>query len=304
MRVGSDVVDLAEGDVCTLFGVGVPDRFGYMLLAHAYDAPSTVGMLARRCRVPAANLIRIPPGTRHRLEQWAAFSLRYVTAWSNWNVAYGSFRTQLSREELPAPHVWGWGGGSTIAELELALAHGCRPTMLSGTPANIDYIQSRGLSVVDRSAFPDLSFDAKRYATEEDYRRRYLRSERDFLNCVAERTDGEGVSIFVDYIGSPLNRVTMKALARMGVLTTAGWKEGMTTTLNRAIESIARHIHVHTHYARRAEAVAAVQYAEETGWLPAIDEGLTYAFDDIPRLIADYSLGKTGYFPIYQVNPE
>jgi fatty-acyl-CoA synthase len=304
LKVGSDVADLEAGDICTLFGVGVPDRHGYMLLAHAYDAPSTVGMLAKRCRVPAANLIRIRPDTRHPLRNWAGFSLRYVTAWSNWNVAYGSFRTQLSSEELPAPHVWGWGGGSTIAELELAMAHGCRSTMVSGTPANLEYIQSRGVAAVDRSSFPDLSFDEARYATDEDYRHRYQRSERDFLDCVTQHTDGEGVSIFVDYIGSPLNRVTMKALARMGVLTTAGWKHGMTTTLNRAVESIGRHIHVHTHYARRKEAVDAVQYAEETGWLPDVDESLTYGFDEIPRLIDDYGRGTTGYFPIYQVNPE
>src|SRR5262249_3672066 len=97
--------------------------------------------------------------------------------------------------------------------------------------------------------------------------------------------------------------VTLKALGRMGVLSTAGWKAGLSTSSNRAIECIARHIHVHTHYARNTEVPQAMAYAEQHGWMPQLEQ-TTYRWDDIPPLAADFPAGRTeSYFPVYQVNP-
>ena len=84
-------------------------------------------------------------------------------------------------------------------------------------------------------------------------------------------TGGNIVNIFIDYVGVPVLRATLKVLAREGVLTTAGWKEGMMIELVRATECIARHQHINTHYARYEQGLAAVEFAEKNGWLPPID---------------------------------
>jgi D-arabinose 1-dehydrogenase-like Zn-dependent alcohol dehydrogenase len=111
-----------------------------------------------------------------------------------------------------------------------------------------------------------------------------------------------GVSIFIDYVGSPVFRATLKALARQGIVTTAGWKHGMTISTVRALECINRHQHVHTHYARYAQGRSAVRFAEDTGWIPQLNGHKEYAFDEIPQLAEDYSKGKCSYFPIFRIN--
>jgi NADPH:quinone reductase-like Zn-dependent oxidoreductase len=120
---------------------------------------------------------------------------------------------------------------------------------------------------------------------------------------VKEKTGGSGVSIFVDLIGLPVFIATVKALGRRGVVTTAGWKLGMKTSVIRAIECINRHIHVYTHYARYSQGLAAVRFAEANGWMPILDDK-TYGWDEIPQLARDYSEGKVNtYFPVFQINP-
>jgi len=86
------------------------------------------------------------------------------------------------------------------------------------------------------------------------------------------------------------------------VIATAGWKHGMDEPTNRAMECIARHIHVYTHYARFSEVLPAMDFAERNNWLPRVDESEIYDFDEIPRLVADYAAGQTSYYPIYRVN--
>jgi len=112
------------------------------------------------------------------------------------------------------------------------------------------------------------------------------------------------VSIFLDFVGSPVIRATLKALSRQGVIATAGWKEGMKIESVRAIECIQRHTHVNTHYARYAQGRAAVQFAENTGWMPEDTPKYDiYSYDRIPELQREYDAGSHHtYFPIYQVN--
>ncbi|HEX2687199.1 MAG TPA: hypothetical protein VHN14_11300 [Kofleriaceae bacterium] len=303
LRTGRAVSHVKVGDLCVFFGSGRYDAFGYMELAHGYDAPGTVGLLARQTKVTAKNLFPLPPSTRYSPVQWAAFSLRYLTAWSNWRVAFGALRLQLSEEDLPHPHVWGWGGGSTLAELELARRFGCRATMITANEWHRREIVAAGIDIIDRRQFLDLQFDAETYERDPEYAKRYRASELRFLELVRERTSGAGVSIFVDYIGTPVIRATLKALARQGVLTTAGWKRGMDSTMVRAIECVKRHTHVHTHYARLSEAASAIAYGEQHGWMP-VTIGKMYTWDEIPMLASDYVSGATNtYFPMYAVNP-
>lgn len=300
LEVGSAVRNVRPGDVCAFFGTGVYDAHGYMELAHAYDAPGTVGVLAKETKVDARNMLPLPRDSKYSLEQWAAFSLRYMTAWSNWRVALGAFRLQLSEADVPRPTVWAWGGGTALAQLDLAHRAGCDATLVTATDAHAEEARRRGIAVVDRRAFPNLAFDPERYAADATFRSDYQDSERRFLAEVKQRTGGAGVSIFIDYVGTAVVRATLKALGRQGVLTTAGWKTGMDTPLVRAIECIKRHTHVYTHYARLEEAPHAIAFAEKDGWIPT--PSAKFAWHDVPRLANEYSRGAVGYFPVFAVN--
>lgn len=257
---------LREGDVCLLQANYKPDVFGYGQngAAFGYDAPGTIGLLAKRTKIRGSCLVPLPPHTRHSLEQWAAFSVRYVTAYANWRVAYGTWRLQVTEQDQRTPYVWGWGGGTSFAELTLAVLLGAEATIVTSTENRMALAKANGLSAVDRRRFPDIAFDERR-AKDPDYMRRYQESEKTFLRIVHETTHGMGASIFVDYIGGTSMRATLAALAREGVVTTAGWREGLRSTFMRAIECIERHQHIHTHYARRSEVLEAMALGEERG---------------------------------------
>ena len=300
-KVGDEVSTVKEGDTAILFCNGKADAHGYPERIFAYDAEGSVGMLAKQSRFGQSQLIPLPSNTKYSLEQWAAFSLRYITAWSNWELAYGTLRLLLNETDLPKPRVWGWGGGVTMGELGLAKHAGCDVTQVASTDDRLAMIEAQGIRPVDRREFKDLYFDKSRFRKDEDYTKAYTAAEKTFLAKVRDITEGDMVNIFIDFVGAPVFRATLKALAREGVVTTAGWKEGMMIELVRASECIARHQHVHTHYARYSQGVAAVAFAEEHGWLPPADEHV-YGWDEVPDLFKDYNAGNTGWFPVYRIN--
>lgn len=298
---GPDASKVREGDICLWAPFGVVDRAGYMELVHGYDAPGTVGVLARRTKIHEDYLVKVPEGSPYSLPQWATYA-RYWTAWSNWKVAYGCWLTQMDRLTVPAPHVWAWGGGVSLAQLELARRAGCNVAMMSANETRLKQIERAGITPVDRREFPDLRWDEERYGEDAAYRARYRASEKAFLEVVARETDGEGVSIFIDNIGLPVYRATLRALARQGVVTTAGWKHGMHLKTARAMECIDRHIHVNTHALRLQECVEVVQYQDKTGWLPEPDDTV-FAWEDVPRLADCYAREQLeSYFPVFEIN--
>jgi len=303
LEVGKEVKTLRPGQYAIISPNGVEDQWGYTVKALAYDSPGQVGALSTLLTLTERQLVPLPEPTRYSLPQWAAFSARYVTAWSNWQLAFGVFRLQVSADDCPAPHVWGWGGGTTLAELDLARRHGCRAAMLSGQDQNLQIIAQSGITPVDRRRFGELSWDEHRYHTEPEYRRQYTEAETLFLQEVRQLTQHEMVQIFLDYVGGPVYRATLRALSREGVIASAGWKAGMKISHLRAEECISRHQHIYTHYARYSHAQEAVAYAEATGWIPEKPEKV-YSFAEIPELAREYSEGKTGYFPVFAVNPK
>ena len=303
LRTGRAVTTVKEGDLCFVFCNAIWNGLGYTKKVFGYDAPNTVGVLAKRMKLHERVVCLIPANTKYSIQQWAAFSLRYVTAWANWKAAYGCLRTMASEEELPNPFVWGWGGGVTLAELELAQFFGCRTAMMSSDDRRLGLIKSKGITPVDRRQFPDLKFNEESNQSNPTYRQAYQESEKRVLDIVKEETRGMGVSIFMDYVGLPVVRATLKALACPGVLTTAGWKAGMRISSVRAIECMNWHAHIHTHYARYADGLEAARFAEENGWMPTIDSE-PYDWDNIPQLAEDYAKARlTTYFPLFQINP-
>jgi len=301
LKIGDQVKELREGDYCIVFCNGVWDEFGYTDKVFGYDATGTIGVLAKRSKLHQKQLIKIPTESPYSLKQWAAFSLRFITAWSNWKIAFGCWKLQTSWTDPESTYVWAWGGGVALAELMLAKNHGCQATMITSNENRMEEIESFGILPINRRTFPNLYYEKNRYQVDRDFRSDYKTSEKKFLDLVMENTGGIGASIFIDNIGTPVFRATLKALARGGVIATAGWKEGMETSSRRALECINRHIHVHTHYATLSEGREAVEYAVRTGWMPEIDDR-EYAWEEVPKLAQDYASGKIeSYFPIFKV---
>lgn len=301
LKTGRGVRALREGDVCGLISAGELDRAGYPKKILAYDAPGTMGVLAKQMKLREFQLFRIPGDTRHSLAQWAAYTVRYATAWDNWKTALGAWRLQMADQEYRPVHVWGWGGGVALGELLLAKAAGFRATLICSTDERMDLCRRLGIEPFDRRPYLDLQFDEPCFKKDLSFRRRYVQAERAFLSEVEQRTGGDGVSIFIDNIGGPVYRATLNALGRQGVIATSGWKHGMVLPVVRARECINRHIHVFTHGARYE--LGAIDYAEEHGWLPPVD-GPVCEWSDIGDLARAYGSGALdAYFPMFQINP-
>lgn len=301
LQPGRNVKGLKEGQMALVFCNGIPDEFGYPKKIYAYDQPNSYGIMAKRTKLLGRQLIALPPNTKHSVHAWAAFSLRYITAWSNWELAYGTLRLLMNEKELPKPYVFGWGGGVSLATLGLAKNFGCDGTMISSQAKRLALIKKMGVRAIDRREFPGLAFDQALFSSDKEYKMEYLAVEEKFIKEVERITEGHMVNIFIDYVGSPVLRVTLKTLARQGIVTTAGWKEGMMISLVRAIECIDRHQHIHTHYARYQQGVAAVEYAEKNDWMAVPDDKI-YEFDEIPELVKDYDAGNLTCFPTFNIN--
>ena len=301
LEVGRDVKTVRPHQHAVIFCCGEVDWFGFPKTIMAYDAPGTMGCLSTLMKGLDRQFLPIPQGSRHSLEQWAGFSLRYVTAWSNWEMAHGTYRLSVPANELAAINVWGWGGGVTLAELDLARRFGARAVMLSASDQRLELIEAMGIHALDRRKYGPLVYEHERYHTDAAYALRYRHAEAAFLADVEQLTSGRKVQVFIDMIGEPVFRATVKALAREGVITTAGWKEGMSLNLSRAIECIDRHQHIHTHYARYSQGWQAIAFADGNGWLPPKPKKI-YSFDEIPKLSQDYLQGNTEYFPIFTIN--
>jgi NADPH:quinone reductase-like Zn-dependent oxidoreductase len=241
-----------------------------------------MGVLAREAKFRRHQLIPLPADSRLSPRQWAAFSLRYVTAWSNWISSSRIWRVQMESSFPQQCDVVGWGGGVSFAQLDLARREGCRTTLITSTPRHAQSAAELGIAVVSRKQ--DGGDDTQ------------------LLHALLDRTEGRGVSIFIDNIGANF-RLTLRALARQGVITTCGWREGMVFPLPRAAECIARHVHVFTHYAPVAHGQQAVAYAERTGWGPTVSAQVT-PWEDIGRLAEAYAAGEVSdYFPTFAINP-
>lgn len=281
LRCGDAVAHVRPGQLCMVFCAGDLDTAGYPRTIMGFDDPGSMGVLAREAKFQAHQLIPLREDSRLSPRQWAAFSLRYVTAWSNWISASQTWRVQMEDAFPQHCDVAAWGGGVALAELDLAQRHGCNTSLITSSADHARSAQERGIGTVPRQ--PGGGDDAQ------------------ILQALRQRTEGRGVAIFIDNIGANF-RLTLRALARQGVVTTCGWREGMVFPLPRAAECIARHVHVFTHYAPTRHGAQAVAYAERTGWGPSVSDGVT-PWEDIGRLAEAYAAGEVAdYFPTFSIN--
>ncbi len=303
LKAGAAVTTCREGDFCILAPIGSADRYGHMIKVHGYDAPNMMGLLAKQAVYHELNVIPIPRPTRHSYVRWAGWPVRYGTAWENWKLSYNVWKAQFDLEDFPPPYVCGWGGAVALAMAQLARHFGCPASLVASSDYRLDLLRHFGITPIDRRTFPCLAFDEKNFESDRAYRAKYLQAEKTFVEAVQEATDGNGVSIFVDNIGGPVFRATLRTLGRLGIVTTSGWKQGKKLTYDRTAATVGRHIFLHVHGCRRIEGVRGVEFAEEHGWLPPAGAEV-YAWDDIPQLAADYASGKIqSYTPVFEVNP-
>ncbi len=303
VRTGARVTNCQEGDLCLVVPIGSYDQYGHMIRVFGYDQPNMMGIMAKQAVLHWYNVTPLARPTAHALERWAGFSVRYATAWENWKLSYNAWKSQHDLEDWPLPHLSGWGGGVTLGMAQLAQAEGCAVSVVASTDYRLELLRKMGIQTIDRRGFPDLVFDEEQFETDRKYRARYLQSEGRFLEEIDRVTCGERASIFVDNIGGPVFRALVRALSRLGILTTSGWKNGKLLSYDRTIATFHRHIYLHVHGCRRTEGLKAVEYAEQHGWLPP--EGCeVYDWEDIPQLAADYNAGRIeSYAPVYRVNP-
>ncbi|TCO45911.1 zinc-binding dehydrogenase [Actinocrispum wychmicini] len=192
-----------------------------------------------------------------------------------------------------------------MAEAQLAHQAGFTTAMAAGRDARLDLIRRHGIIPIDHRRFPDLDHDEHRYRTDPDYKDRYRASEAEFLKVIDELSNGRGVAILIDHIGGGLHKASLKALARQGVITTAGWKAGMHLRSVRASECIQRHLHVHTHVWRHQDSPAIREYQNHTGWIADDDPNAVWDYDHIPQLADAHTHGMVdSYFPLCRItNP-
>lgn len=283
-RLGSEDDNFKVGDKVIYFCNGESDEYGYPLKITGYDKTNSMGVLSKRIKLNKKEILKIPEDKNISQEQWAAFSLKFITAWSNWKVAYNAFRIQMPNIKPENIYVFGWGGGVTYAELLLAKKYGCQCCMITSKEENINLCKVNGIDTFNRKGINS------------------SKMEKELLEYINVKTKGKGASIFVDNIGKDVYKITMKALGRQAVITTSGWKTGGMLPILRQNECQNRHIHIFTHYARIEEGIEAINFAQKEKWLPPLCEKV-YQWEEIPSLIEDYKLGnlKT-YFPIFKIN--
>ncbi|NSL88648.1 zinc-binding dehydrogenase [Chitinophaga solisilvae] len=304
LESGSNASHLKPGTLGIVYAATPTDREGYPIKIFAYDAPGTVGFLAKKLALHKDNFIPLPDNSHFSPKQWAAFSIRYPSAWSNWKVAYNCWKVQMGHVKREEETVISWGGGVGLGEILLARQEGFKVAMISSMNNRISELQKYDIQAIDRNLFPDLNYMEDRYATDKEYRQCYLKSEKTFLEIIDAITNGRNAAIFIDNIGLPVYRATLKALSRQGVIATCGWKEGMKISHMRALESINRHIHVNTHYITYNEMQDAIRYAVENNWMPEVEGEYVYGWEEIPQLFKDFGAGKVNsFFPLFEVNP-
>src|SRR5262245_35078341 len=74
IETGRAVIGIKPGDLCFIFCNAVSDGRGFTKKVFGYDAPQTIGVLAKKIKLHHRGLIPIPPNSRYAPEQWAAFS--------------------------------------------------------------------------------------------------------------------------------------------------------------------------------------------------------------------------------------
>lgn len=289
------------GELCIIHGAHVCDEHGHMLAAMGFDGAGSMGTIAKSLVISGRKLVPIGLGLDEiDPKAWALFGCKYGTAWSSFEIAVQAFRLYVSEIQKPTLNVWGWGGGTTMATLQLAKILGHKATMIVNGPEKSEEAIAHGIDVLDRREFEDIKYYNPIGRSKEDGVK-YKQAASALLKKIRSKSGPGGVDIFFDYVGDPTMELTSRALGRYGVMATAGWKDGVLTGYNRARASIFRQIHIHTHYCSRRQLVAAVEFAKKNNWLAK--RSLEFSYDEVLTLHEMFNNGKLkSYLPVVKIN--
>lgn len=268
-----------------IFHPKATDAQGNLVSVFGYDMPGSSGLLSKKCVLPNEILLPLPI-CRSKAKFWASYTIRYMTAWSLfWKTA--KVRLALGNRLEPGNFV-GWGGGTTVAFLQLAAKLGHNAVMLCGSEAKCREAEAHGIQSLDIS---DLRLHTSTFGTTRDHYK-YIKSGLQNL-LIGEKE----VDVICDFVGNPTAEMSLALLRRGGILATAGWKTGPIVHLNRAASCIKQHIHINSHHANKSEIWDSLRYGLQNDWHPK--NVASYSFEEVSLLHEEFNSGViNSYFPI------
>ena len=284
LEVGAEVTRFKPGEIVVTHCNGAPDRFGYPKVIWAYDTPDSIGWYGEEAVVADWQIVPAPLECGLNLWEIAALPLRAPTAYHLWRRAEGIFRVKVSEEKLPTLNVMAFGGGVSELFLMLARAQGHNAYFCSGSAERREALETQGIVGIDQKAF-------NRFASRAD--------SKAFVKEVRGLTDGEGMHVVCDMLRGPLFDAGFAAASREGVIVSAGWQLTRDVAYNSAAASIKQITLDHTHY-ETLPGVAAATELYGTVFKPTIHKEI-YAFDDLPRAMAEMHENKQTGIPIIRV---
>jgi NADPH:quinone reductase-like Zn-dependent oxidoreductase len=284
LEIGSGVSNFKVGDIVLTHCNGNPDKYGFPISIWAYDTPDSIGWYGEEAVVGEWQLVHAPLDCGLNLWEIAALPLRAPTAYHLWRRAEGIFRIKVPEERLSTLNVMGFGGGVSELFLMLAKARGHNAYFCSGSPERRDALEKLGIVPIDQKAY-------NRFATRDD--------TKAFAKQVKSLTGGEGMHIICDMLRGPVFDAGVAASSREGVIVSAGWQLTRDVKYNSAGMSIKQITLDHTHY-ETLPGVAAATELYGTVFKPTIHKEI-YAFDDLPRAMAEMHENKQTGIPIVRV---
>jgi NADPH:quinone reductase-like Zn-dependent oxidoreductase len=283
-EVGPDVTRFKVGDIVLTHCNGEPDPHGYPLRIWAYDQPDSVGWYAEEAVLADWQLVHAPLDCGLNLWEIGALPLRAPTAYHLWRRAEGMLRVKLPQEQLSTMNVLAFGGGVSELFLMLARHRGHNAFFCSGSAERRAALEPFGIVGIDQKQF-------NRFADRSDVKA--------FGKEVKRLTDGTGMHVVCDLLRGPVFDAGITAASRLGVNVSAGWQLGTMVTYNSAGASTKQITLDHTHYETLVGIEAATSLYGKV-FKPTI-HGEIYAFEDLPRAMAEMQANQQTGIPIIRV---
>jgi NADPH:quinone reductase-like Zn-dependent oxidoreductase len=284
VEVGGDVTRFKVGDIVLTHCNGEPDPDGYPLRIWAYDQPDSIGWYAEEAVLGDWQLVHAPLDCGLNLWEIAALPLRAPTAYHLWRRAEGIFRLKVPQERQGTMNVLAFGGGVSELFLMLAKHRGHRAFFCSGSAERRAALEEQGITGIDQKQF-------NRFAERADVKA--------FNKEVKRVTGGVGMHIVCDMLRGAVFPAGIAAAARQGVNISAGWQLSTMVSYNSAGASTKQLTLDHTHY----ETIAGIEAATSlygSVFKPTL-HGEIYAFEDLPRAMAEMQANQQTGIPIIRV---
>ncbi len=287
LEIGSNVKNVAVGDIVVTHCNGEPDEYGFPLRIWAYDQPESIGWYGEEAVVGAWQLIKAPLDCGLNLWEMAALPLRAPTAYHLWRRAIGIYRVKVPYERRATINVLGFGGGVSELFLQLAKAEGHNAYFCSGSPERREALEAQGIIGIDQKQF-------NRFAGKDDIKA--------FRKHVSQITNGEDMHAVCDMLRGPVFEAGLAVSARMGVNVSAGWQLSQVVTYNSTVMSVKQVTIDHTHYETPMGCEAATELYGKV-FKPTVHKEI-YAFEDLPRCFKEMHDNTQTGIPIIRIADE